>query len=154
MEKWRIFSFCYHTESNLQTLLRVLLQDQRSYSVWISSSHFVPHAAMSSLDTSFLSYSRMPDAFHFCRVTWACKALCWTFLCASPFIITITPFLAHCAASVSQHTLLLQLIMSICAQGLCAIINPWIRIPSPNTYLLSSPLNAVNSCLSAFHLSP
>lgn len=52
-------------------------QDQRSYSVLILSAHFEPQATMSCSDTSLLSCTCMPSAFHFCRETWACKSLCW-----------------------------------------------------------------------------
>lgn len=123
-------------------------QDQRSYSVLIPrppcpaqtpASYPAPACPVLSISVEKPEHA---SPYAGSLVCYSVHAHHYTFPCPP------------CYLSIPANALLLQLVMSICAQGLwhhhCSMRS---RVPSPNTYLLSSPLNVINSCLSVCHLS-
>lgn len=140
MWRWRNeFSFCCHTEVNLQTLLPVLLPDQRTHSLWTPSFHSVPRVVMPFSDNSLLSYSCMPSAFHSFRITEHASPVCW---------LPHVPLHLFSPPCFSLLTILLQL--SWQTLYLCLVSCPFsfrvfgaellcgMRFPTPNTCLLNA----------------
>lgn len=81
------------------------------------SSHSVLRIAVSSSDTGLLSYCCMASAFHFCRITWACKLA--SSGATHPFSPHCFPLLIMCAIyfSFPRNSLPLQCVVSLFIQG-------------------------------------